>query len=249
MLRHRPYPVAISSDGWRGGQESLVGVQRQYRDPRVMTQWLRWLLIATALVYLISGLSKLAQWHVFAALRDGNDPSELAMTIVLEAIVLRHGLLGTLMSLVIIGTVTLFMIWTYRASSNIHALGGQGIRFTPGWAVAWYLVPIANLWMPYQVMSEIWRFSRNPFGPRLETTSRLLQWRWLCWLSFLIGGSIHLRWAVPAHGLEEVFSAEPLSIAASVFAIISAGLALVLVKRICSLQVLAADRSLSAVFA
>jgi hypothetical protein len=214
-----------------------------------MTQWLRWLLIATALVYLIFGLSKLAQWHVFAALHDRREPSEFAMTIVLESIVLRHGLLGMLMSLVISGTIVLFMIWTYRASSNIHALGGRGIRFTPGWAVAWYLVPIANLWMPYQVMSEIWRISRNPIGPRSETTGRLLPSWWFCWLALLIGGSIQLRWSIPMHGLEEVISAEPLSIAASVLAIMTAGLALTLIKRICAFQVLAADRSLSAVFA
>jgi hypothetical protein len=227
----------------------LVGVQRQYRDPRRTTQWLRWLLIATALIYLISGISNLAQWHVFAAVRDGSIPSEIAMRIVLESIELRYGLLGALRSLVIVGTMTLFVTWTYRTNGNIHALGGQGIQFTPRWAVAWYLVPIANLWMPYQVMSEIWRVSRDPTAPPSEMTSRLLQWWWLCWLALLIAGSIHLRWSIPAHGLEEVFSAEPLSIAFSMLAIISVGLAFVLIKRICALQVLAADRSLSAVFA
>jgi hypothetical protein len=139
--------------------------------------------------------------------------------------------------------------WTYRASANIHALGGQGIRFTPSWAVAWYWIPIANLWMPYQVMSEIWRLSRNPVEPQSDATSRLLAWWWFCWLAFLIGGSFQLRWSTPMHGLEEVISAEPLSIASSVFGIITAGLALALIKRICALQVLAADRSLSAVFA
>jgi hypothetical protein len=214
-----------------------------------MTQWLRWLLIATALVYLISGFSKLAQWHVFAAIRDGREPSEIAMTIVLESIVLRYGLVGTLMSLVISGTITLFMFWTYRVSANIHALGGQGLRFTPGWAVAWYWVPIANFWMPYQVMSEIWRVSGNPIGPQSDSTSRLLPSWWFCWLGFLIAGSFQLRWSTPMHGLEEVVSAEPLSIASSVLAVITAGLALVLIKRICAFQVLATERSLSAVFA
>jgi hypothetical protein len=227
----------------------LVGVQRQYRDPRRTTQWLRWLLIATALIYLISGISNLAQWHVFAAVRDGSIPSEIAMRIVLESIELRYGLLGALRSLVIVGTMTLFVTWTYRTNGNIHALGGQGIQFTPRWAVAWYLVPIANLWMPYQVMSEIWRLSRDPVGPQSDTTSRLLAWWWFCWLAFLIGGSIQLRWSTPMHGLEEIISAEPLSIASSAFGIIAAGLALALIKRICALQVLAADRSLSAVFA
>lgn len=214
-----------------------------------MTQWLRGLLIASALVYLIFGLSKLAQWHVFAAMRDGREPPEIAMTIVLQSIVLRYGFPGTLMTLVIIGTITLFMIWTYRASANIHALGGQGIRFTPGWAVAWYWIPIANLWMPYQVMREIWRYSGSPIGPRPDTTSRLLTWWWICWVAFFIAGSTQVRWSIPMHGLEEVISAEPVSIASSVLAIVMAGLAMAMIKRICALQVLAADRSLSTIFA
>ena len=45
------------------------------------------------------------------------------MTIVLELIVFRHGLLSVPMSLVIIGTTVLFLNWSYHASSNTHALG------------------------------------------------------------------------------------------------------------------------------
>ncbi len=223
----------------------MVGVQRQYRDPRQVTQWLCGLLIATAFVCVISGLSRLADWHVYVAMNDETEPSEIA-TIVHESM-LRYSRLAALMNLVVAGTIVLFVNWTHLANSNIHALGGQSIRFTPVWAVGWYLVPIANVWMPYQVMSEIWRISRNSMDARSETTSRLLQWWWFCWLAYSVGGNLH--WFIPVHGLEAVVLSRLLSIVSLVFALVSAGVALVLIKRICAFQVRAADRLLSAVFA
>ena len=64
----------------------------------------------------------------------------------------------------------------------VHALGSPGLRFTPGWAVGWYFVPIANLWKPYQAMKEIWRASKNPGNWQAETTSGFLGWWWFWWI-------------------------------------------------------------------
>ena len=52
---------------------------------------------------------------------------------------------------------------------------------SPGWAVGWYFVPIANLWKPYQAMKEIWRVNVS------DTTPSIFPWWWLFWIltSFL----------------------------------------------------------------
>jgi hypothetical protein len=212
-----------------------------------MTQWLRWLLIATALVCVVFGLFRLAEWHVYVAIRDGTEPPAIAAMV--DESVMRHGRLVALMNVVISGTIVLLVTWTHRASANIHALGGRGIRFSPSWAVGWYLVPIANLWMPYRVMTEIWRVSRDLIDTRSEPGSRLLRWWWFSWLAHLIVGNLH--WLTPADvdGLEAIILSELLGIASLVLAIVSVGLALVLVERICVFQVHAADRLVSAVFA
>ena len=59
-----------------------------------------------------------------------------------------------------------FLTWIHRASVNIHALlhtsEDPPIRFSPGWAVGWWFVPIASLWMPYQVMKDLWARSHPP---------------------------------------------------------------------------------------
>lgn len=47
-----------------------------------------------------------------------------------------------------------FLTWAYRAQRNLPALGVSRPRFTPGWAIAWYFVPILSLIRPFQVMSE-----------------------------------------------------------------------------------------------
>lgn len=60
--------------------------------------------------------------------------------------------------------VYLVASFVYRASRNLRPLKTEGQRFTPGWAVGWILIPVANLWQPMQVFSEVWRGS-DPAAP------------------------------------------------------------------------------------
>lgn len=79
--------------------------------------------------------------------------------------------------LVLLVTSVVVLRWIYRASVNAHA-AAPGLTITPGWAVGWYFVPIANLWKPFQAMKEIWLGSH--FGANWEGghTSDLLNWWW-----------------------------------------------------------------------
>lgn len=73
--------------------------------------------------------------------------------------------------------------WIYRVSANAHALSSE-MEISPGWAVGWYFVPIANLFKPYQAMKEVWYASH--WGGEGEGAG-LLPWWWGLWLvsSFL----------------------------------------------------------------
>ena len=84
--------------------------------------------------------------------------------------------------LVIVGIT--FLRWIYRINKNLRTLSGEQMKFTPGWAVGWYLIPIANLFKPYQAMKEIWGVSH-----RNEPISySLLRWWWFFWIvSNLLG--------------------------------------------------------------
>lgn len=54
-----------------------------------------------------------------------------------------------------LATVILHFIWTYRAAANTRVFGATGHDYSPGWAVGWFFVPVANLFVPYKVASEI----------------------------------------------------------------------------------------------
>lgn len=72
--------------------------------------------------------------------------------------------------------------WIYFSGKNVRALGATGLAISPGWAVGWYFIPIANLWKPYQAMKEIWQASRDPLDwKHQQPSSRLSTW-WTMWL-------------------------------------------------------------------
>lgn len=71
-----------------------------------------------------------------------------------------HDNLGIILAILLIGTyvgcATLFSMWKHRASKNLAPLGVSNQRFSPRWAVAYYFIPILNLFRPYQAMKEIY---------------------------------------------------------------------------------------------
>jgi hypothetical protein len=80
----------------------------------------------------------------------------------------------------------LFFTWIYRAKANTAALGAAHLRFTPGWAVGWYFIPIANFWKPYLAMKELWQASHAPGAcPEAAIGGLLPRW-WTLWLLSLL---------------------------------------------------------------
>ncbi len=77
-----------------------------------------------------------------------------------------------------------FAIFAYRASRNARALGVT-LRHSAGATIFWFIVPFANLFMPYQVMKELWSASSR----RHSSASYLVVW-WLSYLVFRIAVSI-----------------------------------------------------------
>jgi len=61
--------------------------------------------------------------------------------------------------LLMIAILVLIIIWTFRAMKNNEALGRQGARFTPGWGIAGWLIPLANLVIPVLIFQDLWRGS------------------------------------------------------------------------------------------
>ena len=108
----------------------------------------------------------------------------------------RVGTASALLFWVYIPTVILFLVWMHRASENLRFLGALGQRFSPGWAVGWWFIPIMNLSRPYQAMAEIWKGSAPDLrsGGRIDwkygSVAPLLGWWWGLWVAFGLCGVI-----------------------------------------------------------
>ena len=61
--------------------------------------------------------------------------------------------------IVYVASAVAFLMWQFRVSGNIRRFGMPSQQFSPGWGVVTWFVPIVNLFLPYQVMAELWRGS------------------------------------------------------------------------------------------
>ena len=155
-------------------------------------------------------VAALAAWIASAALQVIADATRIS---VVSAVINGTGVslddaqnsdrLVSLAALIHLGVFVLaavaFLMWLYRAVANNHALGAYELRFTPGWAVGWWFVPLANLVCPLQIIAEAWRAadpsasrSTAELRARLRTPAIVITW----WLLYLIGNVIALfeRW-------------------------------------------------------
>jgi hypothetical protein len=87
-----------------------------------------------------------------------------------------------LAALALLGAGLAWLLWQHRAHANLRALGARGLRFTPGWAVGWWFVPLANLFMPYLAVRELWRASVAGARHEGRTSGLLVPAWWGTWL-------------------------------------------------------------------
>ena len=73
-----------------------------------------------------------------------------------------------------LGAQVLFMIWLYRAATVAQRVGLPARRATM-WAWLGFLVPVVNLWFPYQVAADA-----TPAG---DPARRRVTWWWTCWIA------------------------------------------------------------------
>lgn len=111
---------------------------------------------------------------------------------------------GTALAFVAIGagytiafilSVVFVAMWIHRAHANLRAANLDGLEFTPGWAVGWYFIPIANLFKPFQAMRELWNASTGA-EYRLEgvAPTEVKLW-WACWIISNLASNVSTRLA------------------------------------------------------
>jgi len=123
------------------------------------------------------------------------------------------GLLDAVLTLI---TIVFFSMWIHRAAANVVEAGVPGFDYTPGWAVGWFFIPIANLFKPFAAMRQIWNASHGEQGDRLDHANGPLALWWGCWLLSNIASNISFRMTINPSSAETLLMGQQVGLAASV---------------------------------
>jgi hypothetical protein len=169
----------------------------------------------------------------------GGDPPALSE---LTASDDRQALAGGLALVTFIVTIVLFLMWFARAYKNLVALGATDLRFTHGWAVGAWFVPILNLWRPKQIANDIWRASDPALQPtagaswRERPVSGLLTLWWLAWVVSVYGWNLSTRLYFSGDGADDLRDADYADLVALSLDITAAALAIAVVRKLTERQ-------------
>jgi hypothetical protein len=167
--------------GWSPSQQGGASVAR-FRSISGLSTALMWVLIgvavsavgaALALGYRLDAIDRL-RGGSFAALQDVRDGDDAVDA------------MSTILSVFNVAVFVLFIIFLFRAVKNTELWNTVKEKWTPGWAIGSWFIPLANFVLPFLVVLETWRRSDSDVvtGAKPQTSTGLL-WAW--WLLFVVG--------------------------------------------------------------
>jgi len=212
-------------------------------------QWARGLLLTTLVLTAASVVSGLFQIDLLSHAASGGI-SDAAAT----ANDTRQVVIGGLQGIFYLATAVAFLNWIYRAYRNLTSLGVQDRKYSPGWAVGWFFVPVLSLVRPFQLMLELWHGSdpsglerdAAPAGPSIQSrpgTPPLVGWWWAVFLVSCVLGRIVLQMSLAQHPtLDQLQTLSVLLVLSDAVDVAAALLAIGVIGRITSWQAERAER-------
>jgi hypothetical protein len=229
MSEWRPLSEYFSAEASESTPPPIVAASAYSytKDPRPLTSFLVVMLWVSLGFEIVSILSDFGQ----ISLLDGAYTEAEAAANDSRQSLIGLGYLG-----VFIVTGIAFLKWIYRANLNCRGFGAEGMKFSPGWSIGYYFIPILNLVRPYQSMKEIWQVSHGPRNWNTQSGSALLGWWWALWLISNFLGQIVFRTSMNANTVEAIQASTGISIFASIIGIPLCLVAINLVKTISTKQ-------------
>lgn len=207
-----------------------------FQDPTRLTQWLKCFLYASIVAGAIAVFSNVLEYQLLSDLNLGVYSSEALAAEAAEINDTRQQIIGFLQFSISIATVVLFAMWIYRANFNARQLGARRMKFSPGWSVGYYFIPILWFWKPYQAMKEIWCASKAPTSWETVERGTVLPWWWFFFLVSSMLGNASLKATVWAKEIDDFLMSTGITIAFDVVNIPATIISLILVRKIYEMQ-------------
>jgi hypothetical protein len=119
----------------------------------------------------------------------------------------------SILAYIIAGLV--FIKWLYRVYSNLPTLGAEDLHFKPRWAILGVFIPIANVVVPYWLVEDTWKASKNINNSnessaswRSEETPSFIKTWWLLYLIYYLNIPFYLLlvgYAMEVNNLEKYY--------------------------------------------
>jgi len=209
-----------------------VDADDEFRDLSLFTTVLKWMLIIGGLLAVFSLWSF---WMQLDLLSRSFSPAEAHANDIRV-----RGLAGLSLLLTIV-TLIVFARWIVLAHRNLPALGARYLDFTPGWAVGWFFVPVANIWKPFQAMRSLWQYSHSVHKPDLQDSTWVLGVWWTLWLISAVLGNFTMRNSIGTKTVADLTSTTQIGIANSFIDVFQYAIAVVLIARIWKAQAMQRD--------
>ena len=190
------------------------------------------LLVAQVLALLFEAVAVLREMSLLQRIIDGSQVTIAEAT----ASDNRVTLSARLWLVLLVATVVVWLIWQHRGHANLKAVGVTGLENSPGWAVGWWLIPIANLWKPFQVNRELWKASSDVNDWRSLKTWPVLGWWWTSWISAGVLGRVAAAAREGAETPMELRSADIIDLLSTGVVVASAVLAIMVVRSVLARQ-------------
>ena len=126
-----------------------------------------------------------ARWAVLSL--DLVNIESIAAGTVSPTLVTAERVIGGLETLARLCSIVVFLVWVHQAASSVRSLGREGLTISPGMCVVWFFIPVLNLVMPYQAVSQI-AVASDREG-RGSTPGFVLAW-WLLYIASNVAGVV-----------------------------------------------------------
>lgn len=213
-----------------------------FKDPSKLTTWVKRLSYLGILASIFALYAGVWEYEYLQGLSKGLYLTEDLAT---EAEDIQDKWVGTagIFQGILFVHLIVFLIWIYRINCNTRALrnvtpAGEDMRFTPGWSVGWFFIPIANLWKPYQVLKELWAFNHLSPVSELDRKKKasFIRWFWaFSLISTTLGSKVMVK-SIFAKDLPQLIQVNKLTFASDFSDIPFFIMTIILIERIYKLQ-------------
>ena len=152
-----------------------------------------WVVLALEMVNLVSSY---LQYDLLQTVANGGYVSD-AMA---NANDMRERIIGIISAIAYAVSIITFIMWFRRAYYNLHQKVDY-LAHSDGWAAGGWFVPIACLYIPYQIMKEIYvetkaLFERKGLSETVSYTTKYVGWWWAFWIITSIIANFIVRYTL-----------------------------------------------------